>query len=594
MVTRPFLNVSCSATGRVWRDRCDERQQNAALAMAQSQSMPQILVRVLVGRGIDVSKAQDFINPTLRALMPDPSSFTDMDKVAARLVQAIEKKEKIAIFADYDVDGACSGAMLHAFLSFFSMTPRIYIPDRLGEGYGPNNQAMRMLANEGASLIITVDCGSLSDEPIAVAGEIGADVIVLDHHQMGGEIPSSAYGVVNPNRPDDLSAHGFLCAAGVVFITLVAVLRLLRAKACPENLPDLLALLDLVALASVCDVVPLVGVNRAFVVKGLQVMRAGQRCGLVELFKAAHVEASPNPFHLGFVLGPRINAGGRIGNPALGVELLTCQDPQKAARLAAELDNLNKQRQLVETQQLREAEAQAALLLERYESSPILVVASPHWHVGIIGLLAARLRERYHRPAIVLSIRPDGMATGSARSCQALDIGALVRKAVAVGLLDKGGGHAMAAGLSLPASSIENFCQWCMLEMAGRLTQNTTGEPVLFDGVLSAGGVSVELCEQLEKAGPFGSNFDEPIFALPSHLLVDIREVGQGHLSLGLANRAGVRLKAIAFRAVGTILGDFLLAHRGHIIHVAGCVTLNHWNGRTSAQLRLIDAALPD
>jgi len=586
-----FLNVSCSVTGRAWQERCSLAQNHMAMAMAQHHGIPEILARILAGRGIDVTQAPDFINPTLRRLMPDPSSFQDMDKAAARLVRAIEQREQIAIFGDYDVDGACSLAMLMDFFAAFGLTPRPYVPDRLLEGYGPNVPAMQRLVREGASLIITVDCGAVSDAPISAAHKEGAQVIVLDHHQMGNTMPEHAHAIVNPNRPDDISGHGFLCAAGVVFMTLAAVLRQLRVEGKQKTLPDLLNFLDLVALATVCDVVPLMGVNRAFVAKGLQVARLKHRCGLAALTKAARINAPLDAFHFGFILGPRINAGGRIGHGALGAQLLSCKDPQQADILAAQLENLNATRQAMESQQLQEAEAQAIAFLAQDDAAPLILVASHHWHPGIIGLLATRLKEHYHRPTIVLAIAPDGTVTGSARSVKNLDIGALIKRAVAAGLIEKGGGHPMAAGLSLHEAQIEPFRHWCMKEALHGLGKGIFSPPLFLDGILSSSGATLDLLEQLEQAGPFGASHEPPVFALPSHRLIDVREVGQGHLVAALVNREGAKLKTIAFRTMGTNLGHFLLRNQGHLIHASGVLSLNNWHGLNAPQLRLIDAA---
>lgn len=586
---RFFLNVEKSAAGQAWVERLDLTGRNNALAISQKYGLADQLARVLSGRGVDENDAVDFLSPTLKTLMPDPRTFVDMEKAAARIVQAIEKREQVAIFGDYDVDGACSAALLARFFRFYSLASRIYIPDRMVEGYGPNPEAMRMLVKEGATLIVTVDCGANSPEAIVAARTAGADVVVLDHHQMADTVPDAANALVNPNRPDDLSGKGYLCAAGVVFMTLVEVSRQLRERG--VKTPDLLGFLDLVALASVCDVVPLIGLNRAFVVKGLQVARMQNNPGLNALSKVAKVDAPLNSFHLGYVLGPRINAGGRIGNQVLGAQLLSTDQPDEADRIAAELNRLNAERQAIEAEQLEEAEAHLALDDALSDTLSAIVVASPDWHPGIVGLLAARLKERFSCPAFAIALKADGTGSGSGRSVLGLDLGMLVRQAVDEGILEKGGGHSMAAGLTIRTDQVGTFRQWIQSKTAQKMTELHASRSLTIDGMLSANGVTVELYELLEQAGPFGTGNPAPVFVVPEHRLVHIREVGINHLSLEVAGLDGARLKAIAFRAVGTALGDFLLKNQGKSIHLAGSLGLNHWNGRVTPQLRVLDAA---
>ncbi|UXM94402.1 single-stranded-DNA-specific exonuclease RecJ [Bartonella sp. HY329] len=587
-----FLGVERSVLGYRWVDRLDKTNFNAVLAMTQKYGIPDMLARVLVGRGIEEGDVNQFLDPTLRDSMPDPSSFADMDKAATRIADAIIKREKVAILGDYDVDGACSSTILARFLRSFGLLVEIHIPDRIVEGYGPNDDAMAQLVHNGASLIVTVDCGSLSEGPIAVAANLGADVVVLDHHQMGDVLPSKALAVVNPNRPDDFSGHGFLCAAGVVFITLAAISRNLRARQFKGQMPDLLALLDLVALATICDVVPLIGVNRAFVVKGLQVARSMNNIGFAALAKAARIGEPLNTFHLGFLIGPRINAGGRIGNSALGSILLGTDNGDQATKIALELEGLNSERQALEAVQLEEAEAQVLFELSQQTTEPsVIVVASPDWHPGIVGLLASRLKERYQRPAIALAIKPDGSATGSARSITGFDVGDLIRRAVEEGLIEKGGGHIMAAGLTINASKINDFRIWCNAEANKRVLTLRQSATLAIDGAISASGATNDFIKLLEKAGPFGAGNDQPIFAIPSHCLVDVREVGKGHVAVTLANAEGRKLKGIAFRSASSDLGTFLLANRGNYIHMVGNLSLNYWNGSYSPQIRIIDAA---
>lgn len=586
-----FLGVHQSATDKVWLNRLDRSALNNALAIMQKYGFADLLARVLSARGVDEMDAEVFINPTLRALMPDPSDFTDMQQAAIRIADACLNRERLAIFGDYDVDGACASAILSRFLTAVGVSSRIYIPDRIAEGYGPNAAAMRNLVAEGASLIVTVDCGANSADALTAARMAGADVVVLDHHPVaGGNLHESDWLQVNPNRPDDLSGQGHLCAAGVVFMTLAAVSRILREKRQPY-IPDLLGYLDLVALATVCDMVPLVGVNRAFVVKGLQVARTMHNTGLTALTQVARIGEPLNTFHLSYILGPRINAGGRIGNPALGAQLLICEDHAEAMKIATQLDELNRERQDIEARQVQEAEAQIVQALTGAEQASGIVVASKDWHPGIVGLIAARLKERLNRPVLAIAVKADGMGTGSARSVPGINIGTIIAAAVAEGLLEKGGGHAMAAGLTVRAEKIAQLRSWFEKAVAQAASGPEKQETLLIDGALSAAGVTAQLIQALEKAGPYGSGHDAPIVALPGHKLVDIREVGKGHISVSLAGDDGKRLKGIAFRAVGTALGDFLFANRMNTIHLAGNLTLNYWNGYTSPQIHILDAA---
>lgn len=585
-----FLGIDKSATDKIWREKLDPAARNNALAISQKYNVPDLLARVLSARGVDEAQAETFINPRLRNLMPDPVTFTDMHKAAIRIAQAVMKGETVAVFGDYDVDGACSAAIMARFLRFFQLDCRIYIPDRLAEGYGPNKAAMRQLVLDGAKLVITVDCGANSAEAIEAALAAGGDVVVLDHHQMAEVVATADYPLVNPNRPDDLSGQGHLCAAGVVFMTLAAVCQVLRQQAW-KSIPDLLGYLDLVALATVCDVVPLVGINRAFVVKGLQVARTMHNPGLAALVKVARIGEPLNVFHLGFILGPRINAGGRIGNSALGAELLSCEDSGRAEAVAIQLDALNRERQEMETLQLEEAETQIIAALEDETLPAAIVVASKDWHPGIVGLIASRLKERLNRPAVAIAIRADGTATGSARSVAGVDIGKLVSIAVTEGLLIKGGGHSMAAGLTIAPQNIALFQQWLPAHIKQNSEKLESRETLLIDGALSAGGMTEQLFHILEKAGPYGAGHEAPLLALPAHKLVDVREVGRGHISATLSDISGKRLKAIAFRAAGTPLGDFLFNNRMNSIHLVGNLSINYWNGNVTPQLRIVDAA---
>ncbi|MEX0409318.1 single-stranded-DNA-specific exonuclease RecJ [Aquibium sp. LZ166] len=588
---RPFLDVRRSASGLSWVHRLSERDENVALAITQNHGLPDIVARVLAGRGIDSDACLGFLDPTIRDLLPDPASLTDMDKAAERLARAVERREPVAIFGDYDVDGAASSALMKCFLGHYGIEAEIYIPDRIFEGYGPNPDAMRDLAGRGATLIVTVDCGTNSGPSIAAANAAGADVVVLDHHQVGGALPE-AVAVVNPNREDDLSGQGHLCAAGVVFLTLVQTVKILRQRLAATRPPDLLSMLDLVALATVCDVVPLAGVNRAFVVKGLIAARHMQNPGLAALQRVARIGEPVNTFHLGFLIGPRINAGGRIGDAALGARLLATDDPVEAREIAETLDRLNQERQALERAMLEEARAEADAELIAGKGPAIVVTASQKWHPGIVGLLASRLKDHARRPAFAIAFNANGTGTGSGRSIPGFDLGRLVREAVSRGLLVKGGGHAMAAGITVEREklgALRAFFEEIASEDVFRLREEET---LKVDAALLAEGANLQLLEIIEKAGPFGAGHAQPVFVLPRHEIARVQPVGTGHLRVDLKSGGGGRIQAMAFRCAETDLGNFLLKSQGRTVHVAGSISANYWNGAKSVQFRLIDAAL--
>ena len=587
---RFFLEVKQSATGLSWAHRLDARGENVALAIAQTHGIPDIVARVLAGRGVGQDDAQRFLDPTIRDLLPDPRSLTDMDRAAARIADAVARRERVAIFGDYDVDGAASSALMKRFLGHYGVESEIYIPDRVFEGYGPNPDAMRELVARGAKLIVTVDCGTNSAAAIEAANEAGAEVVVLDHHQVGGALPP-AVAVVNPNRDDDLSGQGHLCAAGVVFLALVRTAGTLRERGFTTPAPDLLGWLDLVALATVCDVVPLSGVNRAFVVKGLQAMRRMGNAGIAALARAARIGEPLAAFHLGFVLGPRINAGGRIGDAALGSRLLATDDPVEARDIAETLDRLNGERQAMEQEMLAEARAETDAELAANGGPAVIVTASDGWHPGIVGLIAARLKEHARRPAFAISFNASGTGTGSGRSIPGFDLGRRVREAVARGLLVKGGGHAMAAGITVERANLGALRAFFEEWAAGDVERLRGEERLEIDAALSAEGAVFDLLDLIESAGPYGSGHAQPLLVLPRHTLADVRQVGAAHIRADLRSPAGGRLQAIAFRAVESELGDFLFANRGNAVHVAGHLSSNWWNGARSIQFRITDAA---
>jgi single-stranded-DNA-specific exonuclease len=593
---RAFLGVTRSALGRPWRDRLDAAGLGRAEALSQIEGIPDILARLLAGRGVEASQAALYLEPKLRDLLPDPGTLVGMEAAAKRLARAVTQGEQVAIFGDYDVDGACSAALLAGFLTASGARPRIHIPDRLIEGYGPNSEAIRQLATEGATLLVTVDCGTTSHEPLAEARRLGLDVVVLDHHQAPERLPE-VEALVNPNRQDDLSGLGHLCAAGVVFLALVATRAELRRQgvwAARGAEPDLLAALDLVALATVADVVPLQGLNRAFVRQGLAILRGRARPGLAALMDVAGLDGPVQPWHLGFLLGPRINAGGRIGDAGLGARLLLTADEIEARGIAAELNRLNQERQEIERQAVIEAISQADHALMRDADLPVLLAGSPDWHPGIVGLVAARLKERFRKPAFALALNGEGGATGSGRSVAGVDLGRSVRAAVEAGLAVKGGGHAMAAGVTLAPGQSAAFHAFLVERLATEVAAAGDSEALLIDAALSAGGANPRLLAEIDKAGPFGQGSPEPVFVFPAHRLTDVVEIGSGgHVRVKLRGGDGASVGGIAFRVAQEPLGRALFAARGESVHIAATLTLNRWGGNETAELRVLDIARP-
>ena len=578
MTTRAFLNVEHSLTGRRWVGPGSEADRLAE-AMAQQTRLPLPLCQTLVARGVAPDQAAAFLAPQLRDLLPDPLSLRDMGKAAARFLQAVRDRQRIAVFADYDVDGGTSAALLITWLRAMGRQATLYIPDRIDEGYGPNVPAMQALG-AAHDLILCVDCGTHSHEPIAAAG---CDVVVLDHH-LGAETLPPALAVVNPNRQDETGELAHLCAASVVFLMLVEANRQLRAEGAQG--PDLMAMLDLVALATVADVAPLIGVNRALVRQGLKVMARRDRVGLKALADIARMDQAPTPYALGFVLGPRVNAGGRIGQADLGARLLATDDPREAAALAARLDQLNTERREIEAQVRDAAMAQAEA---RGLEAPLVWAAEDGWHPGVVGIVASRLKEATHRPAIVIGFE-DGIGKGSGRSVSGVDLGAAVQRLAAEGLLLKGGGHKMAAGLTVERAKLEP----AMARLADLLARQGAGDggpgDLRIDSLLVPGAVTPELIEQIEAAGPFGASAPAPRFAF-ADVAVAGRRIGEKHLRLTVSDGLGGRLEAVAFGAFDTPLGP-ALENPGHKrFHLTGRLELNHWNGRSKPQLRLEDAA---
>jgi len=573
-----------SLTGRPWR-MPDASVERAGLAIAQRHGLPEIIGRVLALRGVAVDEAQSYLAPTLRDLMPDPSTLADMDVAAERLALAVTRGERVGLFGDYDVDGGGSVALVQRWLRAVDIPSRVHIPDRIDEGYGPNDPAMVALAKD-CPLIICLDCGTLSHGPIAAARAAGSDVIVADHHIAGETLPDCT-AVVNPNRHDDESGLGQLCAAGVAFLLLAATNRVLR-KAGNVEVPDLLQWLDLVALATVADVAPLTGLNRALVRQGLQVMKQRRNAGIRALADVAGMDAAPTPFHLGFLLGPRVNAGGRIGKADMGARLLACDDPEEAAGLAAQLDSYNKDRREIEAAVLDAAIEQVEA---RGVSGGLVWAADDGWHPGVVGIVASRLKERYNRPAIVIGL-DDGIGKGSGRSVSGINLGRTIQGATAAGLLLKGGGHRMAAGLTVAGGVLEEAMAWIDADLCDQGADRIGPRTLTLDGSLSSRGATLDLCEMLERAGPFGAGAPAPRFCFPNVRLDRAREVGTGHFACSVTDGTSW-LDAIAFRAFETDLGPALMANKGRPLTVAGRIQRDEWQGRVRVKLFLEDAALP-
>ncbi|HTP81500.1 MAG TPA: single-stranded-DNA-specific exonuclease RecJ [Alphaproteobacteria bacterium] len=579
-----FLGVERSALGRRWYARLDDDRM--ALGLAQRLGLPEIVARVIAGRGVDEAAAPAFFAPRLREQLPDPTHLKDMDRATARLARAIRTGEQVAIFGDYDVDGATSSALLHRFVSAAGGRVRIYIPDRQREGYGPNAPALLRLKSEGVGLVVTVDCGVTAHAPLAAAADAGLDVIVVDHHVAEPRLPL-AIGVVNPNRLDETTPHRQLAAVGVSFLLAVAVNRVLREEGWfatrPE--PSLLELLDLVALGTVCDVVPLTGLNRAFVAQGLKVLGQRRNVGLVALADVARIDRACDVYHLGFVLGPRVNAGGRVGEADLGARLLTTNDPDEARALAERLDRHNLERQAIEAAVLEAATAQVD---SAAASGNLVFAAGEGWHPGVIGIVAGRLRERYDRPTFVAAMA-DGIAKGSGRAALGVDLGAAIIAAREAGLLINGGGHKNAAGFTAAVERLGELREFLGQRIAAQITRTQSG--LAFDGALSLGAATPDLIAALGKVGPFGVGNPEPRFAFPAVRVAKADIVGERHVRCFLADARGGRLSGIAFRAVGSPLGDVLLDRAGVSLHLGGRLRADDWRGETRIQLQIEDAA---
>ncbi|MEX1155081.1 single-stranded-DNA-specific exonuclease RecJ [Parvibaculum sp.] len=591
-LTRHFLGVDRSVSGRAWVSRlADDR---LALAIAQREGLPEIVARVLAGRGVAPEDCAAYLAPSLKSLMPDPRALVDMEKAAARVARAIMDGEKVAVFGDYDVDGATSSALLHRFFHAVGSELRVYIPDRIREGYGPNAPALLRLKQEGIGLVVTVDCGTMAHKALGLAADAGLPSIVIDHHQAEPALPP-AYALVNPNRLDDESGLGQLAAVGVAFLFVVAINRALRDAGfyAGRAEPDLMQWLDLVALGTVCDVVPLTGLNRAFVAQGLRVMARRRNVGLAALADVARMNGAPSTYHLGFLLGPRVNAGGRVGRADLGARLLVTEDEEEARALAEELNVMNAERQAIEAQVLEEALAQveARLSAARVNTPPPLILAQARgWHPGVIGIVASRLKDKYDRPTFVLAFDAKGEGKGSGRSIAGVDLGRAVTAALEAGLLVNGGGHAMAAGITLNETKLEAFEAFLTKRLEEPVAAASEAKALRLDGALSVRGATRDLYDLIQQAGPYGAGNAEPRFAVPSVRVVKADLVGRAHVRCILTGEDGGRLKAIAFRAAETPLGQALMDKGSGLLHVAGRLTADDWQGKRDVQLTLEDA----
>ncbi|MSQ87533.1 MAG: single-stranded-DNA-specific exonuclease RecJ [Alphaproteobacteria bacterium] len=590
MAPAPAPNLFETATslcGRQWvLNTVDNR---LVEDLSRQAGVNDVLARVLAARGVTLDTVHDFLHPTLKTLMPDPSTLAGMDQAVERLVVAINSKEKIGVFGDYDVDGATSSAVLRRFFRSIGIDPVMYIPDRMKEGYGPNTPALLALAEQGVKIVITVDCGISAYEPLKAAKEAGLDVIVADHHKADPVLPVAA-AVVNPNRLDDTSKQGHLAAVGVTFLLLVALNRALRVTGWyrDNNIaePDLRQLLDIVALGTVADVVPLIGLNRAFVIQGLSVLARGANVGLAAMRKVAAIDVEPSAYHLGFIYGPRVNAGGRVGQADLGMRILSTDDPDEAAALAVRLDDYNRARQDIEAAVLAEAIEQVET---RNSDDPVLFAMGASWHPGVIGIVASRLKDRYGRPACVVAL-DGGMAKGSGRSVKGVDLGKAVLAARDVGLLFNGGGHAMAAGFTVEEAKLSAFVEFMTKHVVAQMKAGVSSIAHPIDGVLSVNAVTTEFAQMLGELAPYGSGNDEPRFAVVDADVGKADIVGSGHVRCFLTGRTGGRLKAIAFRSADSDLGVGLLNARGRSLHLTGTIRVETWQGRANAQLIIDDA----
>ena len=578
-----FLGITQSALGQAWRPRLED--ETLLDPFLRDTDYPELLSRLMAGRGIASDESKAFLDPTLRAYMPDPSSLADMDEAARLIVDAVEAGRKITVFADYDVDGATSAAQLIRWGRHFGQAFGLYVPDRIEEGYGPNIEAFRALKDAGTELIITVDCGAAAHEPLREAVSLDLPIIVIDHHLMQGDMPPAA-ALVNPNRDDDTSGLDHLAAAGVTFMTLAALNREARRRGLGEG-PNLLDLLGLSALGTICDVVPLTGLNRAMTRQGLRSLAKGNIVGLEALSDVAGIKAPFSNYHAGFVLGPRINAGGRIGQANMGAELLSTENAQLAYAHAAELDRVNAERKAIQDDILREC-------LDRAQVDPDdpapLILAMEGWHAGIIGVVAGRLKDQFYRPSIVIGL-DDGVGKGSGRSIPGVNLGDAIVTAKREGLLIAGGGHAMAAGLTIESKKIEDFQRFMTEFLADDIRASLNNRALKVDGLLSPRAVNLDLLDLIDQVGPYGAGHPQPVFVLPDMRLDFAKSLRGGHVRCSMSDKAGQRVDGICFRAEETGLADILTGRQDSPLHVAVRVVRNSWQGRERADVHIVDLA---
>ena len=585
MTDKLALNVSRSLSAKRWLWRpVDER---LAMAISQRHGLSEIAGRLLAPRVGDLDAVDDYREPKLRNLLPDPSFFQSMDEGAERIAQAVLAGEQIALFGDYDVDGATSTALLKRVLQSVGVEPLVHIPDRIAEGYGPNTPALKALADRGANIVVFLDCGTTAFDQLEAAQDYGLTSIVLDHHTAEARLPA-ALSVVNPNRLDQEPGFGQLAAVGVTFLFAVALNRALRARG-QESAINLLDLLDLVALGTVCDVVPLIGLNRAFVQQGLKVMENRGNHGLAALSKVAGIKEAFSSYHLGFMLGPRINAGGRLGDASLGMRLLTSRDASECLEISEHLNALNVERQAVEQSVLEASLGQAEA-----QQSPVVLADGEGWHPGVIGIVASRLVERTGRPACVIGWDENDVGKASGRSIAGVHLGDAVIAARNAGLLLAGGGHSMAAGFSVERAKLADLHAFLNERLAADIDKSKAAASLTLEGVLSLDGVDATLADEIERLGPYGPGNGEPRFALPNVQLAFVDTVGQNHVRCRLGGLGQGKLKAIAFRAAETPMGEALLSGQGQMIHLAGRLRRDRWSGGNAMELHIEDAAWPE
>ncbi len=584
------LNVERSVLGKKWTPAVLDNR--TAEGISQTFGLPEIVGSLLVARGVSFDDVNEFLNPSIKNQLPDPDNLKDMDKAATRIADAIMDGEKVAVFGDYDVDGATSSALLKKFFTAMDRDLRIYIPDRINEGYGPNAPAFQKLKDEGMDLVITVDCGTTSFEAIDAGVNTGLDIVVVDHHRTEVKMPN-AKAVVNPNRMDDESGQGHLAAVGVVFLTIVAINRILRERGFYKNKitePRILNWLDLVALGTVCDVVPLTGVNRAFVSQGLKVMAMRQNKGLAALSDIADVSEIPNTFHAGFLLGPRVNAGGRVGEACLGATLLSTENPVKAKAIASHLNQYNHERRELEKEVLEQAIEMVEA--DNDQDSWAIVVGGEGWHPGVVGIVASRLKDKYNKPTCVISFDEDGIGKASARSVSGIDLGSVIISAKQNELLVAGGGHKMAAGFTIMRDSLEEFDVYINKHIKDQLEGKRLIPELRIDNVLSLHSLNTELVEKIDMLAPYGAGHSEPRLALTSVKIIKPRVVGENHVSFFIQDSSGgASVKGIAFRALDNDLGDLLLTSGTALVDLVGYVKINEWLGKRSVNFQVIDAA---